>query len=88
MYLIIAILFACFFAVFFSLQVGAVADTQNTDTFTAVAGTDDVVMDKRTKNNTALASAVVLSVVVVLGASALSHIHSIKRPTLDEESTV
>lgn len=44
--------------------------------FTAVAGTESVVIDKRAQNNTMVASLVVFSAIVVLGAMALSHIKS------------
>jgi hypothetical protein len=54
----------------------AKAETAQNDGFTAVAGTDDVVMDRRTKNDTALLSGFAIAGLVILAAGAAKHAKS------------
>lgn len=51
-------------------------NSTSSDGFTAVAGTDTVVMDKRAKNDIALLSAFMFAIAVLLAFGALKHARS------------
>jgi hypothetical protein len=60
----------------------AASETSSQDGFTAVAGTESVVMDRRQKNNATLLSGFLLVTLVLLVAGALKHSKP-KRTTKD-----
>ena len=64
--------------VFSSLGAFAADDASKQDGFTAVAGTEQTVIDRREKNNVAVFSGLVVTGLILLVLGALSHIRNIK----------
>ncbi len=73
----VAIGFVLLFATLFSsITVYAATETTAQDGFTAVAGTENVVIDRREKNNTTIVSGFLLALLVLLAVGALKHTKS------------
>jgi hypothetical protein len=67
---------------FSGASVLAAPEQTTNDGFTAVAGTENVVMDRRQKNNTAVISGFILAVCTLLVMGALRHVKT-KKPSED-----
>lgn len=63
---------------FSNLSVFASEEKIEQDSFTAVAGTEHVVTDRRQKNNITVVSGLVFAMLALLAAGALSHARSKK----------